>query len=253
MKKFICILLSVLFILSLTACNKKAEVKKPQKNSPTKENSSTQDQPIKMAAYPAPAFDNYLESDNKLGACYNFTLEEFNSLLNASCVEVLGDSTNTFFDYKAWELISSDVVDDSGIKYMTYCYDFDMVKITASVEKESKKVMSVSCCASYEQFEDGDSAFEQDVMFTSAVVAMTANGYHKDNLDFLFYIFYDCAKTNKRFMYHNSLYMMDYVKNEGDTSVVMFTTSMIASDKTEEWNLTDYTKYDNSYVKAYYE
>lgn len=249
MKKFICIILSVFFIVSLTACNKKAE--KTQKV-PEKENSSTQDE-VKKVAYPVPAFDNFSESKNKLGASYNFTLQEFNELLNTACVEVLGDNTNTFFDYNLWELISDDVVDESGVKYMSYCYDFDMVKITAAVEKESKKVMSVSCGAAYEQFEDNDATFEQDVIFTSAVVAMTANGYHKENLDFLFYIFYDCAKTNKRFLYQNSLYMMDYVKNDGDTPVVMFTTSMIANEKTEEWNLTDYTKYDSTFKKAYAE
>jgi len=242
MKKFIAIILSVLFVFSLSACRKKRE----EKPAPTKAPSSTQDK-IESIAYPVPVFDNSEHSSSILGARYNFTLEEFTELLNLACVEVLGNTTEALFDYSLWELVSDSVVDESGMEYMSYCYDFDMVKITAAVEKDSNKVMSVSCGASYEQFQNNDATFEQDVIFTSAVVAMAANGYHKDDVEFLFYIFYDSAKNNIRFYYHNALYMMDYVKNEGDTPVVMFTTSMIDSSKTEEWKLTDYTKYDNTF------
>lgn len=243
MKRLLCFVMAVLLIISLCACGEDTQT--ASKGMMADNDNGNQAVSID---YPVPSDMTYEDSTNKLGARYVFTLKEYNEMLNKACKN-LGQGTDTsFFDYKNWELMSDNLTDDNGVVYETYCYPTDVLTITAAVEKESQKVMQLSCGALYNQFEESSEDFQYNVILTSAIISMVAGGYEKDDLTFLYSIFYDSAKEKKGFYYHSNMYMMDYTKGEGDSqSVVLFMTSPIKDEIKAEFKLTNYATFDGSF------
>ncbi len=201
--------------------------------------------------YPVPSKLTYEDSTNKLGARYVFTLQEYNTMLNDACKNFGEGENANYFDFNNWKAMSDNLTDDNGVMYESYCYATDMLTITAAVEKESQKVMQISCGAPYKQFEDGTEDFQYNVILTTAILAMVAGGYEQEDLTFLYSIFYDSAKEKQGFYYHSNFYMVDYSKGtEDDISVVLFMTSPCKDEIKTEWNLTDYAKFDGSFEPA---
>lgn len=241
MKRIICLLLTVVLLLSLCACAKES------KNVDATDN--TKSIQTKKINAPKPITITTESSENKLGARYTFTLQQYNDMLNDACKKMSDDKTSEYFVFENWNLMSNNLTDDNGVKYETYCYATDMLTITAAVEKQSKKIMNISCGAPYEQFEDGDENFQYNVILTSAILAMVAGGYDEDALEFLYSIFYDSAKNKEKFFYEDIMYMMDYSKSEGDVSVVLFMTSPCTENIKTEWKLVDYSTFEGSYTE----
>ncbi len=236
MKRFICALLVVMMIFSLCAC--KGEKAKSDINI---------EETTESSAYPVPKEKRFEESENNLHARFTFTLEEFTSLLNDECKALGTSDVETFFDYDNWELISENLIDDNGIAYSSYYYATDTLSITAAVENESGKVMNIGCGTTYTEFVNADENYQYTVILTSAIIAMVAGGYEKDDLEFLYCIFFDSAKNNEKFYYENGVYMMNLSKAEGEEgSVVLFMTSPCSEDIISTWELTDYNDYDGS-------
>lgn len=241
MKRFISILLVMLFTLSLCACNKETA----QKGIMT---DSSNDEIALTVKYPAPTTLTYEESENNLGARYIFTLEEFNSMLNSACENLGNADIEQYFDFNNWQVMSSNLTDDNGIKYSSYYYSTDTLTITAAVENESGKVMNLGCGTSYDEFANSDADYQYTVMLTSAIIAMVAGGYTENDIEFLYCIFFDSAKYNEQFFYHNSVYMMNISKTEGEEgSALLFMTSPCKDEIETEWELTDYSDYDGTY------
>lgn len=240
MKRFICIVLVVLCVLSLTACNKQSGTK----NIMSDDGEVVQE--AQTVSLPVSKTLTHEISDNNLGARYNFTLEEFNTMLNEAS-ENLGSDAQAF-DFDNWKIMSDELEDDNGIMYSSYYYATDTLTITAAVETESQKVMNLGCGTTYEEFVEADADFQYTVMLTSAIVAMVANGYDDSALEFLYYIFFDSAKYDKQFFYNNCVYMMNLSKTQGvEGSVVLFMTSPCKDEILDEWALTDYAQFDGSY------
>lgn len=241
MKRFICIILAVLFVFSLTACNKETASQSIMAD-------STGDQLATTVKYPAPATLTYEESENNLGARYTFTLKEFNSMLNSACKNLGTSDVEEFFDFSNWKVVSDNLTDDNGIKYSSYYYATDTLTISAAVENESGKVMNLGCGTSYNEFASSDADYQYTVMLTSAIIAMVAGGYTESDLEFLYCIYFDSAKNNEKFYYHNGVYMMNISKAEGEEgSALLFMTSPCKEEIKQEWELTDYRDYDGSY------
>ena len=239
MKKIICILLAVVFVLSLTACKNDVE---------NKEDIQESTQEISTTLYPSPRSVTWEKSENNLGARYTFTLEEFTKMLNDRC-EKLGESgVSQFFEFENWEKMSDTLLDDTGIEYTSYYYSTDVLTLTAAVENESGKVMNLGCGTSYNDFVNGDAEFQYTVMLTSAILAMTAGDYSDESLELLYYIFFDSAKNDVQFFYNNSVYMMNMSKEEGEEgAALLFMMSPCKDEILDEWELTDYSTYDGSY------
>lgn len=239
MKRIISILLTIIFVLSLCACNKETA----QKGIMT---DSSNDQAMLTVKYPAPTTLTYEESENNLGARYVFTLEEFNTMLNSAC-ESLGTAEKSF-DFSNWQVMSDNLTDNNGIKYSSYYYSTDTLTITAAVENESGKVMNLGCGTSYDEFANADADYQYTVMLTSAIIAMVAGGYTENDIEFLYCIFFDSAKFNEQFIYHNNIYMMNISKTEGEEgSALLFMTSPCKDEIEKEWELTDYSDYNGTY------
>lgn len=244
MKKIICILLSVLFVLMLTACGQKNSTG----NEPILTEEKTQNDKSTVL-YPAPSTLTWENSENNLGARYTFTLEEFNTMLNERSNELGAENEQEFFDYDNWQVMSDTLVDDNGIEYTSYYYSTDTLTLTAAVENESKKVMNLGCGTTYDEFVNADADYQYTVMLTSAIMAMVAGGYENEDLEFLYYIFYDSAKTDTSFYYHNSVYMLNLSQAEGEQSaVVLFMTSPCKDEILKEWKLTDYSSFEDASV-----
>ena len=242
MKRFISILMVVLLVLSLCACNKETATKG---NIMT---DSSKDEVAVTVKYPAPTTLTYEESDSRLGARYTFTLYEFNAMLNEACDSMSESSVTEYFDFNNWQVMSENLTDDNGIKYSSYYYSTDTLTITAAVENESGKVMNLGCGTSYEEFANADADYQYTVMLTSAIIAMVAGGYTEDDIEFLYCIFFDSAKFNEQFFYHNNVYMMNISKQEGeDVAALLFMTSPCKDEIKDEWELTDYSEYDGTY------
>ncbi len=240
MKRFFCIVLVLLCVLSVTACNKQSGTKNIMSDD------SDMVQEVDTVSLPVAKTLTHEESKNNLGARYTFTLKEFNTMLN-SASENLGSDAQSF-DFDNWQIMSDELEDDNGIMYSSYYYPTDTLTITAAVESESGKVMNLGCGATYEEFVEADADYQYTVMLTAAIIAMVAGGYTEDDLEFLYYIFYDSAKHNEQFFYNNSVYMMNLSKAEGvEGSAVLFMTSPCKDEVLDEWELTDYAQYDGSY------
>ncbi len=241
MKRIIAILLTLVLVLSLCACNKETTKKGIMTD-------SSFDEAITTVRYPVPVTLTYEESENNLGARYTFTLSEFNSMLNAACEELSTDDFCEYFDFNNWQLMSDNLTDDNGIKYSSYYYSTDTLTITAAVENESQKIMNLGCGTSYEEFAKADADYQYTVMLTSAIIAMVAGGYTVNDIEFLYCIFFDSAKFNEKFFYHNGVYMMNISKAEGEKgSALLFMTSPCKDEIEKEWELTDYSDYDGTY------
>ncbi|MBE6824468.1 MAG: hypothetical protein E7513_03880 [Ruminococcaceae bacterium] len=238
MKKIICLMISLLLTFTMCACS--------DKNG--EQSDKTNDKVQSTVEYPVPEEVTFEKSENNLGARYTFTLQEFNDKLNVACKNIGTDSTQEFFDFTNWQIMSSELVDDNGIEYSSYYYPTDTLTITAAVENESNKVMNLGCGNTYEEFVNSDAEYQYTVMLTSAILAMVAGGYTEDDLEFLYDIFFDAAKNNVQFFYQNSVYMMNLSKAEGEEgSVVLFMTSPCKEKIKQEWELTDYSDFEGSY------
>lgn len=243
MKKIVCFILCVLMVLSFTACKKETSQKSIMTD-------SSSDQIAQSLHYPAPKSLTYEESENNLGMRYIFTLEEFNTMLNDACKNLGTSDVDEFFDFNNWKAMSENLTDDNGIKYSSYYYDTDTLTITAAVENESGKVLNLGCGTTYSEFVSSDEDYQYTVMLTSAIIAMVAGGYTENDLEFLYCVFFDSAKNNERFFYHNGVYMMNLSKAEGEEgSALLFMTSPCKDEILEQWELTDYRDYDGSYGK----
>lgn len=241
MKRIFCILIAILMVMSLCACNKETS----QKGIMT--DSSADEVPLTVK-YPAPTNLTYEESDNNLGARYVFTLEEFNAMLNTACEDLGTTDIEQYFDFSNWQVMSDNLTDNNGIKYSSYYYSTDTLTITAAVENESGKVMNLGCGTSYDEFANADADYQYTVMLTSAIIAMVAGGYTENDIEFLYCIFFDSAKFNEQFIYHNNIYMMNISKSEGEEgSALLFMTSPCKDEIEIEWELTDYKNYNGTY------
>ncbi len=241
MKRFICIVLVVLCVFALTACNKQSGTKNIMSDD------SDMVQEAQTVSLPVAKTLTHEESKNNLGARYNFTLKEFNTMLNEASKN-LGTDDGEAFDFDNWQIMSDELEDDNGIMYSSYYYPTDTLTITAAVESESGKVMNLGCGATYEEFVEADADYQYTVMLTAAIISMVAGGYSEDDLEFLYYIFFDSAKNDKQFFYNNSVYMMNLSKAEGvEGSAVLFMTSPCKDEILHEWELTDYAEFDGSY------
>lgn len=241
MKRFICITMVVLFLLSLCACNKETGTKSIMTD-------STANQVAQSVSYPVPDTLTYEESDNKLGMRYVFTLSEFNDMLNAACDELSKENEIEYFDIDNWQLMSDNLTDDNNIRYSSYYYSTDTLTLTAAVENDSNKVMNLGCGTSYTEFANSDADYQYTVMLTSAIMAMVAGGYSEEDLEFLYCMFFDSAKNSEQFFYHNGVYMMNISKAEGDeNAAVLFMMSACDDSIIEEWELTDYKDYNGTY------
>ena len=241
MKRIFCILIAILLVLSLCACNKETATKGIMTDS------SADEVPLTVK-YPAPTNLTYEDSDNNLGARYIFTLEEFNTMLNTACENLGTTAVAQYFDYRNWQVMSDNLTDNNGIKYSSYYYATDTLTITAAVENESGKVMNLGCGTSYDEFANADADYQYTVMLTSAIIAMVAGGYTENDIEFLYCIFFDSAKFNEQFIYHNNIYMMNISKSEGEEgSALLFMTSPCKDEIKSEWKLTDYKNYNGTY------
>ncbi len=236
MKKIICVLLVIILMFSICACKGK-----------NTEGDVNIEETTATSSYPVPKEKRFEKSENNLHARYTFTLEEFTSMLNAECKNLGSSEDETFFEYDNWELISENLLDDNDIAYSSYYYATDTLSITAAVENESKKVMNIGCGTTYSEFVNADENYQYTVILTSAIIAMVAGGYSKDDLEFLYCVFFDAAKDNEKFYYENGVYMMNLSKAQDEEgSVVLFMTSPCMEDIISDWELTDYENYEGS-------
>ena len=131
---------------------------------------------------PAPAQSLTERSQNAQNARFTFTLTEFTEKVNAVLGRITLETEAVTLDSERWELISKNMVDDSNMAYSSYRYKAGTVTLTASVENESKKVMSAGCGCAKELFDDEE--YRTPVTAMASLVALTAGGYAEDQLPF---------------------------------------------------------------------
>ncbi len=239
--RILCLIMVGLLMFSLCSCSKEENKDKESADVAVTEQTIN---------FPLPKEKRYEQSSNNLGARYTFTLEEFNTMLNEESGSLSSSENEQFFDYKNWELMTEDLEDENGIQYDSYYYTTDTLTITVAVEKHSKKIMNIGCGATYEEFVNSDADYQYTVILTSAIIAMVAGGYTQDDLEFLYYIYFDAAKYDQQFFYNNAVYMMNLSKEKGEEgAVVLFMTSPCKDEILTQWELTDYKKFENSSLK----
>lgn len=246
MKKIFCILLSLLLLFTVCACK---DGNNDKQDGTVSVGEITED--LNEIDYPSPLTTTWEKSENNLGARYSFSLKEFNDMLNKRCKELGNSELKEFFEYDNWQIMSEKLTDENGIEYISYYYSTDVLTITAAVECESNKVMNLGCGTSYEEFVNGDENYQYTVILTSAILAMTAGDYDKNDLEFLYYIFFDAAKYDKSFFYNNSIYMLNLSKEKGEQgAALLYMMSPCKDEILEAWELTDYKKFEDASVKT---
>jgi acylphosphatase len=229
MKKFICLILIVIFSLSLCACSK----------STTRISGATEDE----ANYPTPVEDNYEESENSTGLRYNMTLWDYTTSFNLMYSD-LGGGNVQGVSFSDWVLMKENQKDENGITYNYYYYNNGKVVLTATVETESEKVMNLGCGTTVARFTDSASA-QQETMTLCGIMAAVAGGYESEAVTFFDNLFVDTInKDDNCFWYNNSVYMLSTEDGKDDEeSTMLFRTMPVSESIRDKWNLQDYQTY----------
>lgn len=237
MKKLICLILAITMLFLLPSCSQPKEEK--TETTETVTNPATIDQ-----GYPVPNNQNWEPSDNATGARFNFTLEEYTTKFNAMYNSLGGELEE--LDFNLWQITSQNQVDENGIVYDNYYYANDGVVLTATVEKESNKLMNLGCGTTVSIFVDDNKSQQQTVILGMAgVMACVAGDYPVGDVTFFGDLFVNCiSNNNNSFWYNNCIYLVNIEEGETDDDSTVLFRIVPATDNIEsEWKLENYIKY----------
>ncbi len=237
MKKLICLCLAISILFLLPSCSEKSEEK-------TETTSATISISTSDEGYPVPNKQNWETSNNATGARFNFTLKEYTDNFNKMYNSLGGDLEEINFDL--WQITSENQVDENGIVYDNYYYAFDGIVLTATVEKESNKIMNLGCGTTVSIFVDDNKSQQQTVILGMAgVMACVAGDYPVDDVTFFGNLFVNSiSNTHNSFWFNNCIYLVNIEEGEtDDDSTVLFRIVPATDNIEKEWNLLNYKTY----------
>ena len=237
MKKLICFILAVSMLFLLPSCSQ--EKKETEKTTEVATNPATIDE-----GYPIPDNQNWEPSDNATGARFNFNLKQYTDNFNAMYSKLGGSAEQ--LDYGLWQKTSENQVDENGIVYDNYYYAFDGIVLTATVEKESNKIMNLGCGTTVSIFVDDNKSQQQTVILGLAgVMACVAGDYPVDDVTFFGNLFVNSiSNTHNSFWFNNCIYLVNIEEGEtDDDSTVLFRIVPATDNIEKEWNLLNYKTY----------
>lgn len=237
MKKLICFILAVSMLFLLPSCSQ--EKKETEKTTEVATNPATIDE-----GYPIPDNQNWEPSDNATGARFNFNLKQYTDNFNVMYSKLGGSAEQ--LDYGLWQKTSENQVDENGIVYDSYYYASDGLVLTATVEKESDKIMNLGCGTTVSLFVDTTETQHQTVILgMTGVMACVAGGYPVDDVTFFGDLFVNCiSNNNNSFWYNNCIYLVNIEEGSTDDDSTVLFRLVPATDSIEkEWNLENYIKY----------
>lgn len=244
MKRIFALILVCLMVFFLASCKQKDDTQAILTSEEQIE------QKLDASYYPVPRADIVADSNNSMELSFSYTLKEYTKMLNQSYRHFLGESNdeNVYFYSKNWQLMSSQLTDDNGVKYSSYYYEFSDVVLTAAVENETGLVMNIGCGCTYQDFENDVDGYQFTYMIMSAMVCAVGCGYETDDMNFIYYIFLDAINSDKAFYYEGVAYTVKYQQGEDDQKgSVLCMASPISEQKLSSWNLSDYKEYEDSY------
>ncbi len=237
MKKLICLFLAVSVLFLLPSCS--------QEKKDTVETTQAVTKPATIdQGYPLPNNQNWEPSNNATGARFNFTLEEYTNRFNTMYNSLGGDLEQ--LDFSLWQVTNENQVDENGIVYDSYYYASDGLVLTATVEKDSKKIMNLGCGTTVALFVDDQETQHQTVILgMTGVMACVAGDYPVDDVTFFGDLFVSCiSNTNNSFWYNNCIYLVNIEEGETDEDSTVLFRIVPATDNIEkEWNLENYVTY----------
>lgn len=229
-KRISSLLILLIIVLSFASCGAKDDNKTKNENYyPTTAE--------KISTYPKPERKTSEKSENAFYARYTFTLDTLTDEIN----KTLENSDKDKIKVSDWKLLTEKESDDNKVEYDTYYYKDGLVTFVASVETQSKKIMSAGCGCSYEDF--NDEKLQQSVLYVTSYLAALINGYEikDENIDFIYDIFSDAAKTKRQIYYENNLYV-----ETNDSKSVIFQTSQTSEEILKDKKIINYSFYDRN-------
>ena len=233
LKGITALLLSVVFVFSLTACSKdsiKLNIEQPKSISTADDG---EDEPVS---------DAIEASDNVNGRRFTVTLHEFTERYNAAKRQVLD---NDLIIEGNWRKMGEPETDNKGVEFQYYYYDDYNVNITATVETESEKLMNIGVGTTMSHFmaEESGENNSDDVLRKAALMADAAGCFGSDKIDTLQDVFYQIATGSEDSLwYEGFVFSLSTKENKSDSKngIMLFRVFPITDDLRKDWKLEDY-------------
>lgn len=176
---------------------------------------------------------------------YTMNLDEFTDKYNAIMKESGGTE---FINASRWKKTGETETDTNGVEFNYYYYNASNLNFTATVEKETNKIMNIGCGTAMSVFISHDAGKEDEnmVLRKSAIMAAAISDYSIDELDLLENIFSVITFDEiDSLWYKGSIFNLstDKDKENSENNIMLFRVFPTTDKQRIEWNIKDYDTY----------
>lgn len=182
------------------------------------------------------------ESENVNGMRFTLTLEQFTEKYNEIARKTDGVLA---FDGHKWKTKGDIKHDSNGVEYQYYYFDDSETNLTATVEKESGKLLNVGCGTTMSNFvaQDGSTNNSDAILKKAAVMATAVCQFPTESLDVIQDIFYRTTfENNNSLWYQGFIFSLSTQENSKDSekSVMLLRVFPVKDEKKDDWQIPDY-------------
>ena len=189
--------------------------------------------------YPKPTEFTGENSTNVTGRRFSLSLKEFSDRINES-MAALSNGGEDPPKIGGWEILSSGLADDKGVRYSSYINKNALWILTAAVEDESKRLINAGCGCSKELLESSE--YRDAFVTFTAIVEEAAGGYGEEDISFLKELTESLISGgDKQLYYERCLYALN---DDGET--VMIIVSSSTAQYAKEKGIKDFELRDKS-------
>ncbi len=231
MKKFIPILLAIVLLFSLSACESEKKVI-------VKGNLASLDEAFSYTKENAQE-----DSTNVNGKRYTINIENFTNRYNEIMFRSGGQD---FIDVADWKRLGDVMKDANGVQYYCYYCYIDKIELTVAVETKSHKIMNIGCgttMSNYVSIIDGEEKYSDKVLMVAAAMAAAVGGYTSDDVELFEEIFNKTTFENKSsLVYENNIFNLTTgKKEENNDRTMLFRYFPVTNEHISEWNIPNYS------------
>lgn len=231
MKKFIPILLAIVLLFSLSACESEKKVI-------VKGNPASLDEAFSYTKENAQE-----DSTNVNGKRYTINIENFTNRYNEIMFRSGGQD---FIDVADWKRLGDVMKDANGVQYYCYYCYIDKIELTVAVETKSHKIMNIGCgttMSNYVSIIDGEEKYSDKVLMVAAAMAAAVGGYTSDDVELFEEIFNKTTFENKSsLVYENNIFnLTTSKKEENNDRTMLFRYFPVTNEHISEWNIPNYS------------
>ena len=235
MKKSFLLVVSVILCLSLLGCGE----------SKTKNDEIIQETTVSTTEVAYEFTNPAVEPcDNVNLMRYTMTLDSFTAKYN----EIMNDLGGTeFLNPSRWKKTGDTEKDTKGVEFNYYYYNAANLNFTASVEKESKKIINIGCGTAMSVFISQDASDSDNIVLNkSAIMAAAICGYSADKTELLADIFRTITfEQIDSLWYEGNIFTLstDEDKENSDNNIMLFRVFPTTNSQRTAWNIKDYKTY----------